>query len=276
MTNDINDVENMSDEEAIEKARLLGWHDKDEYNGNPENFTDAKTFLKRSNENIPMLRENYRKLESFNQRILGELETLKKQSDGFMKRLEDAERKGYEKAVKDIEEQQRRAAVSGDLETYDRLAEQKRALASGGEVQQQTQVNSTGAGALPIADQVALEVFNSANPWFRNDQELNDDMTAYVIGIKSRNPNMPMSEVLEKAKAKVVKANPDKFSEGRKSNDVLSGSGVARTSYSDLQDRLSYDAVWNKMERSLQTKGYSQEYIDKAKKQYQANCLNNK
>lgn len=275
MTDNIYDVDNMSDEEAAEKARALGWHDKDEYNGNPENFTDAKTFLARSNENIPMLRENYRKMESFNQKILGELETLKKQNDGFMKRLEDAERKGYEKAVKDIEEQQRRAAVSGDLETYDRLAEQKKALANSG-AEPQTQTYSAGSGDLPIADQIALEVFNTANPWFRNDRDLNEDMSAYVIGIKSRNPNMPMSEVLEKAKAKVVKANPDKFSGDKKSNEVLSGNGAVKSSYGELQDRAAYDVVWAKMERSMQIKGWAQADIDKAKKQYQANCLNNK
>lgn len=272
----IYDVDNMSDEEAESKAHALGWRSKDEFSGDPEKYTDAKTFLSKANENIPMLRENYRKIDMQNQKFQAELESLKKQISSTSQRLEDAERRGYERAVKDIEEQQRRAALTGDLEQYDRLQEQKRALASSSA--QPSQPENKQGEPLPVADQIALEVFQSTNPWFRNDAELNEEMSVYVLGVKSRNPNMPMSEILEKAKAKVIKANPEKFGEMKRTNEVLSSNtgGSGGKSYGELPEKAMYDSVWAKMERSLRVKGVSDAEIEKAKKTYQANCLNNK
>ena len=272
----IYDVENMSDDEAESKAHALGWRSKDEFSGDPEKYTDAKTFLNKANENIPMLRENYRKIDAQNQLFKEELERLKSQVSDTNKRLEDAERRGYEKAVKDIEEQQRLAALSGDLEKYDRLQEQKKALANV-ETQQQPQMPMTNQ-PIPLDDQIALAVFQNTNPWFIHDVELNADMSAYILSIKSRNPNLPMSEILEKAKARVVKSNPEKFGELKKTNEVLptSGSTGKTSSYGELPERAAYDNVWNKMERSMRVKGMSETDIEKAKKTYQANCLNNK
>lgn len=275
----IYDVENMSDEEAEVKAHALGWRPKDEFNGNPDKFTDAKTFLEKANENIPMLRENYRKVEAQNQKFQEQLESLTKEVSVFTKRLEDAERKGYERAIKDIEQQQRAAAITGDVERYDELQRRKDEL-SVKETSTQTQTttpNKANTG-LSMEDQIALAVFQNQNPWFRQDSELNEDMSSFVLGIKSRNPNLPLSEVLEKAKTKVVKANPEKFNDTKKVNDVLSttGSASGKLSYAGLPDKAAYDNEWAYMEREMRIKGKSDADIEKFKKSYQANCLNNK
>lgn len=274
----IYDVENMSDEEAESKAHALGWRPKEEFSGDPDKFTDAKTFLSKANDNIPMLRENYRKVEAQNQRFQEQLETLTKEVSVFTKRLEDAERRGYERAVKDIEAQQRAAAMSGDLDKYDELQKRKDELAVKGEAQtQENQRNGTANNSLSMEDQIALAVFQNQNPWFRQDPELNEDMSSYVLGIKSRNPNMAMAEVLEKAKQKVVKANPEKFADNRKNNEVLSttGSAAGKLSYAGLPNKAIYDSEWAYMEREMRVKGKSDTEIEKFKKAYQANCLNN-
>lgn len=274
----IYDVDNMTDEEAEVKAHALGWRPKDEFNGNPENFSDAKTFLSKANDNIPMLRENYRKVEAQNQKFQEQLEAMNKQIMATSKRLEDAERRGYERAVKDIEEQQRMAAMTGDLDKYDALQQRKDALAQKSDEGANPQNTNAGNEQFSTEDMIALQVFQNLNPWFRQDAELNEDMSSFVMGIRTRNPNMSMSEVLEKAKAKTVKANPDKFSGGKKVNDVLSGNNTtsARLSYAELPEKAVYDNIWNNMERSMRVKGASDADIEKAKKNYQANCLNNK
>jgi predicted nucleic acid-binding Zn-ribbon protein len=272
----IYDVENMTDEEAESKAHTLGWRPKDEYNGNPENYTDAKTFLSKANENIPMMRENYRKVEAQNAKLQEQLDNLSKQVSLTSQRFEEAERRGYERAVKEIEEQQRAAAISGDLDRYDELAKRKADLIIN--PQNATAQINKNQDTMTMEDQIALAVFQSQNPWFRQDAELNEDMSSFVLGLKSRNPNMAMSEILEKAKAKVVKANPDKFADGRKINDVLTSGGTtsAKLSYTALPEKAIYDNIWNKMERSMRLKGMSDADIEKQKRNYQANCLNNK
>lgn len=271
----IYDVDNMSDEEAQAKAHSLGWRPREEFSGDPEKFTDAKTFLAKANENIPMLRENYRKVEAQNQKLQEKIDALSNQMAQTAKRFEDAERRGYERAVKDIENQQRAAVVSGDVETWDKLQKQKQELSSYSYQEPERQPNK--AGEMSVDDKIALEVFQATNPWFRNDVDLNEDMSSFVLGIKTRNPNMPMAEVLEKAKAKVVKANPDKFNDGKKTNDVLptSGNVTGQKSYNTLSNKAVYDNEWNYMEREMRVKGKSDADIEKAKKAYQANCLSN-
>ena len=274
----IYDVENMSDEEAENKAHALGWRPKDEFSGDPEKFTDAKTFLSKANDNIPMLRENYRKVEAQNQKFQEQLETLTKEVSVFNKRLEDAERRGYEKAVHDIEMQQRQAAMTGDLDKYDELQKKKDELAVKSEAVNTAAPQTKGTSGMSMNDEIALQVFQMQNPWFRNDRDLNEDMSAYVLGIKARYPNMDMAEVLERAKNKVVRANPEKFAEGKKANDVLSGNGSAsaKLSYSGLPEKAIYDSEWAYMEREMRIKGKSDAEIEKFKKSYQANCLSNK
>lgn len=275
---DIYDVDNMSDEEAESKAHTLGWRPKEEFSGDPEKYTDAKTFLRKANDNIPMLRENYRKVEAQNQKFQEQLETLSKEVSIFNQRLEDAERRGYEKAVRDIELQQRQAAMTGDLDKYDELQKKKDELAEKSDVTYTTAPQTKGTGGMSMNDEIALQVFQMQNPWFRTDRDLNEDMSAYVLGIKARNPNMDMAEVLERAKNKVVRANPEKFAESKKANDVLSGNGStsAKLSYSGLPEKAIYDSEWAYMEREMRIKGKPEAEIEKFKKSYQANCLSNK
>lgn len=271
----IYNVDAMSEEEAESKAHALGWRPKDEFSGDPEKFTDAKTFLQRANDNIPMLRENYRKMDMQNQKLSEQIEQLTKQVAGVNQRLSEAEKRGYEKAVADIEAAQRAAALDGDMEKYDALQKRKADLSIKEAAPQAPQTQSE---PLPTADLIALEIFQSQNPWFKQDAELNEDMCAYVMGIKSRNPNISMSEVLQKAKEKVVKANPQKFANQKSINDVLTSTNGApsRSSYGDLKDKAIYDSEWAYMEKEMRIKGKSDADIEKFKKIYQANCLSNK
>lgn len=273
----IYNVDAMSEEDAESEAYKLGWRSKDEFSGDPEKFTDAKTFLQKANENIPMLRENYKKINTQNQRFAEQIEQLTKQMAGVNQRLADAERKGYEKAIADIEAAQRAAALDGDMEKYDALQKRKDDLTPKGNATPQTQTQTRGE-ELPIEDRIALEIFQSQNPWFRQDSELNEDMCSFVMGIKSRNPNISMSEVLQRAKDKVVKANPQKFAGQKSINDVLTSttSTPSHSSYGELKDKAIYDNEWAYMEREMRIKGKSDAEIEKFKKNYQANCLNNK
>lgn len=274
----IYDVDAMSEEEAENKAHALGWRPKDEFSGDPDKFTDAKTFLQKANENIPMLRENYRKIDAQNQKFSEQIEQLTKQIAGVNQRLIDAEKRGYEKAVADIEAAQRAAALDGDMEKYDALQKRKDDLSLKSSTAPQAPQNVPQGEPLPIEDRIALEIFQSQNPWFKQDAELNEDMCAYVMGIKSRNPNISMSDVLQKAKEKVVKANPLKFANQKSVNDVLTSttSTPNRSTYGDLKEKAIYDSEWAYMEREMRIKGKSDAEIEKFKKIYQTNCLNNK
>lgn len=272
---DIYDVANMTDEEAQSKAHELGWRSQEEFNGDPEKYTDAKTFLSKANQNIPMLRENYRKIEASNRRLQEQLEKMNEQMAQTNKRFEEAESRGYEAALRDIEYKQRKAVEDGDVSRWDELQKQKDELKPIKYTQpQQPQKPSNG---LSDQDKTAITVFEMQNPWFRNDIDLNEDMRGFLFAIKSKNPEMSMVDALEKAKDRVVRANPDKFKEQIRSNAVLSSSGATsgKLSYATLpaEEKAVFDREWAHMENELKLRGVSPEKIEQSKKQYQQYAL---
>ena len=268
----IYDVENMSEEEAESQARALGWRPKEEFNGEADKFTDAKTFLDRANTNIPMLRENAKKIEQRNRKLEEQLESVTKQLQALNKRADDAERAGYERAVREIEARQRKAALDGDVDEYDNLQKQKEGLNMR---QAQTQTQQPTQPQLNIEEQIAIKVFEENNPWFNTDPDLNEDMCGFMLGIKSKNPDMPLSAVINKAKEKTIKANPDKFNTN-KANSVLSSDNVGgRMSYASIPaaDKANFDRELEKNIRDLEIRGVAKEKIEQFKKEYQKNCL---
>ena len=267
----IYDVENMSEEEAEAKARSLGWRPKDEFNGDEDKFTDAKTFLDKANTNIPMLRENARKIEQRNHRLEEQVKSMEEKLSALVKRADEADKAGYERAIREIEARQRKAALDGDVDEYDNLQRQKENLNVRTPAPQPEPKNQP----LSTSEQIAIQVFEANNPWYRKDEELNADMNGFLLGIKSKYPEMPLSEVIERAKERTIKANPEKFSTN-KANSVLSSSGSGgRISYASIPaaDKANFDRELEKNIRDLEIRGVSKEKIEQFKKEYQKNCL---
>lgn len=266
----IYDVENMSEEEAEAKARSLGWRPKDEFNGDDDKYTDAKTFLDKANTNVPMLRENARKIEQKNHRLEEQIRSMEEKVQLLTKRADEAEKAGFERAIREIEARQRKAVAEGDVDEYDSLQKQKENLS----IRTPQQTPQQLANQVSISDQVAIQVFEQANPWFRKDDDLHADMSGFILGIKSIYPDMALSEVLEKAKERTIRANPDKFN--TKANSVLTSGGTGgRMSYASIPaaDKANFDRELERNIRDLEIRGVAKEKIEQFKKDYQKNCL---
>lgn len=262
----IYDVENMSDEEAESKARALGWRPKEEFNGDVEKFTDAKSFLDKANYNIPMLRENAKKVDAKNRQLEEQIKSMNEKLQALTKRADEADRQGYERAVREIEARQRKAVSEGDIDEYDNLQKQKESLG--------TRQTPETQNSLSMQEQIAIQVFESQNPWFKQDDELNEDMCGFIMAIKSKHPEMALADVIEKAKERTIRANPDKFTE--KKNAVLSSTeGGRATSYASIPaaDRAVFDRELEKTIRGMEIRGVSKDEIEQFKKEYQKNCL---
>lgn len=264
----IYNVENMSEEEAESQARLLGWRPKDEFNGDDDKFTDAKTFLDRANTNIPMLRENAKKIDARNRQLEEQIKSMNEKLQALTKRADDADKLGYERAIREIEARQRKAVENGDVDEWDNLQKQKQDLNV-----KPTHTAPTNQN-IDINDQIAIQVFEQSNPWFKKDPELNEDMVGFIMGIKSKNPDLALSEVLERAKERTIRANPDKFTD--KKNTVLSSSSEGgRKSYASIPaaDRAVFDRELERNIRDMEIRGVAKEKIEQFKKEYQKNCL---
>src|SRR3990172_12212288 len=68
----------MAETDEVEKeARQLGWTPKEEWKGNPEKWIDAKAFVERGQEIMPILRSNNKRLQQEVSELRGELGKVK-------------------------------------------------------------------------------------------------------------------------------------------------------------------------------------------------------
>lgn len=110
------------------EARLMGWHPKEEFRGNPDDWVDARTFITRGEQQLPILRENNRKLQGRVRRTDDDNAELRRQisemgdSLSTMRTmLERGQEVGYQRAKAEFEAQMREAVRNGDEAKFDHI-----------------------------------------------------------------------------------------------------------------------------------------------------------
>lgn len=132
MTTENQNLENTGpSDEQITQARELGWADKDEWRGDPDDWVDAATFLERGTTVLPMLQKNLKRTMDTNaqlsarvsqtemqlraanaalaaldeERTADAVEDLKEKKADIKARIVDASKNGDHEAVADLQEQ---------------------------------------------------------------------------------------------------------------------------------------------------------------------------
>lgn len=114
----------MSDDEAAEYAKTLGWSPKEEFRGDKSRWTDAKTFAERAEKLTPVLRENLRRLaekNANNDRTTEYMAANFAKHQAFMK-------KTYEKQMQEMQEKINNAYGIEDVETFNKLVQDKQEI----------------------------------------------------------------------------------------------------------------------------------------------------
>jgi len=214
------------------RARKYGWHPKDEYEASgrdPAKWVDANEFIRRGEEELPVLRERNRTLE----RKYTGLEKKLEEGHGLLRDLvknqNERERKAVEKALKEAEGKRREAISVGDVAATESLSEEieeyRDTLKAKPPVETR-QNRDQGNADIP---QEVIE-WAEANPWFNENKKMNAIAVAEygdLVGDKS----LTETQRLAKVKAEVVKRFPEHFSNGRRTQPaaVESGNGAARS-----------------------------------------------
>lgn len=124
-------VQDDSTPEERQEAARLGWADKSRWKGNPDEWIDAKEFLRRGREVLPILK-------STNQKLSGELDLTKqqtahlaeqlRQTQAALKALEEAQeeqtQERHEEELDGIEAQIEQASADGDHRRVAKLTRQ--------------------------------------------------------------------------------------------------------------------------------------------------------
>lgn len=210
-------------------ARAEGWRPKEQFRGDPDEWVDAETFVRRGREINPILRRNNERLQSEINRLGGQL----KEATDAVKNLQEynakLEQKAYERAIKKIKEERRAAIASGDHATaaeledeLDELREQKPEPAPPPKKEEP---------AAQQQDPILVAWMSENKSWFNDDPD-NEEMVIYAntVGqmLRRRDPQMQKwkgQSFLDEIRARVVKQFPDRFGRRAGGSAMVEGSG---------------------------------------------------
>jgi len=133
----------------INEAKNLGWHDPsdEDFRGDPEKALSAEEFVKRGEEQLPILKANIRKVQN----ELNEEKLARKEYKDFMESQIAAQKEELERA-------KRQAVEDGDIEKYDELKKKTIDVAK---------------PEVPHPDVVdAVRDFQSRNTWYGVDERM--------------------------------------------------------------------------------------------------------
>lgn len=137
------------DPEVIERAKGLGWREKEKFDREPKNWVDAERYLELPQTQVKMLRDESRAKErEFQERF----DALERSTKTATARVQEQERARYEDQLTQITTQQRDAVAVADVKTYEALEEQKRNLSV-----PQPEVPQQQSNPAPIVEQYRKE-----------------------------------------------------------------------------------------------------------------------
>ena len=225
-------TENFTEEiDSIEdRAKRMGWVPQDKYKGKPEFWSSAEDFVAKGENELPVVKENFRRLDKKYKTLEQDLAVMRESYTSF-------EKKAYEKALTEIKAQQKFAVEDGDVVKYDKLEQQKEELVKESVVEKKKQSETP---------QIPQEVNDwvDKNPWYHSDMELQSKAEEYSTRLERSRPDLSLEENLQEVERQIKVNFAHKFEnpQRRQPSSVLSGDGARAASksrvktFSDLPD----------------------------------------
>lgn len=207
---------------SIEQRALeMGWRPKDEFNGDEDDFIDAKEFVRRK----PL----FDRIEQQGKALKNVTKALEALKEHYGK-VQETE---YKRALNDLKMQRKAALSDGDGDRFEEIDAQIKSI--------ETQAQSFKANQeLPIVQEEVIhpefQAWTSKNPWYGTIPYMRNfaDSLGQELAASGRYSN---SEILQEVEKRVKAEFPDKFRNRNKDNapDVSSGGKPSRTSNDDVQ-----------------------------------------
>lgn len=216
-----------------DRARAMGWKplpedaahpQRHEYRGDPRRWTDAAEFIAHGEAELPILRDQNRRMSERLARTDGELTTLRntvtEQKAAMAEAVRLAKRadeRGYNRGLAELKAKQREAVGLGDQEAFDQVQEQIDAMAAQRALDEPAptpRVETPPATTPAQAPEIAA--FVRDNPWFvdRARPHLQAAMIGMHNAVIAESPTMPLADQLEAALIKMETAFPEIIPEG--------------------------------------------------------------
>lgn len=207
-------------DDISDRARAMGWRPKEEYRGDPERWVDADTFVKRGEEEAPVMRERLRDAT----RKVSDLDRQIKQRDAEYQenlgRIERAATMALHQQRAQIEAQFRaalkQAVETGDVQRYDQLERSRDETLTNFDENVRRSVapkpaQQPQAPQLPAHVVEAADKWKQENSWFGTDPLLRHLAMAEHERLNVEMPGLSIDDNLRRVKAEVMKRYPEKF-----------------------------------------------------------------
>lgn len=209
-----------------QRAAAMGWKplpvdarnpQPHEYRGDPRRWTDAATFIAHGEEELPILRDQNRRMSEKLARMEPEVTTLRRTVDeqnvairhvtALAKR---ADSRGYERAKAELVQQRRQAVEAGDVEAHDQVQEQLDALeASRAEIEEPAPPAAPEPTPPPVGQAPEITQFVRDHPWFLSSPRLKTAMIAQHNAVIAEEPEWPLQDQLDEALERMTKLFPE-------------------------------------------------------------------
>lgn len=216
------DLEPVTDEQ---RAAAMGWKplpadprnpQPHEYRGDPRKWTDAAEFIAKGEEELPILRDQNRRMSERLVRNEAELTTLRKtqtEQDAAIRHVTElakrADTRGYERAKAELLQNRRLAVEAGDVEAHDQVQEQLDALEAGHAEIAPAAAREEPPPAAPPGQAPEITQFVREHPWFLRDERLKAAMISMHLAVIAEEPEWPLQDQLDEALERMVKNFPE-------------------------------------------------------------------
>ena len=222
--------EQPDDDEGVSveaRARAMGWKPQHEFRGDPRRWSDAETFIQHGEAELPILREQSRRMSEKLVKQDQELEALRasqaQQAEAVQHAMDLARRadeRGYQRGLNELKARQREAVQVGDTEAFDKISEQIDAAEAERQKAETTYVTTPARPADPALAPPVRQVdhetteFIAANPWFNTKPILKNAMIEAhkaLVATEGVKTGAALADQYERAKDDVVAHFPHLF-----------------------------------------------------------------
>lgn len=225
-----------------EKAAARGWRPQEEWEGDPDEWVDARTFVQKGElmDTIHAERKRSKKLES-------ELEGVKSSVSDIQSHYEKLAKAEVEKTLKELKVQRREALRIDDHETVDEIEDRMEEIKSEkARIEASTKTQENAPKQAPLPPEVSSWLKD--NPWAdENSTNFDEGMATEALSLLKAEVDRngySGTESLNTVKSKIERLYPEKFTTPRRSPTSVDGSdsstkGAGRSKGSKLAGRLS-------------------------------------
>lgn len=215
-----------SEEALVERARNKGWRPLEEWEGEPDDWVDAKEFVGRQ--------KLFDRIDELKGTLVKQRQEMQSDMRLVLQNMAKIREQEYKKARADLEAAREVALENDDARAAVKVSKEIETL----EKERAQEEEATKKVAQSTGPTPEFVQWQNENQWFVTDSEMREDALSIGVGYAAGNPNRSQAEVLEYVSKRIKRMYPEKFSTGKKpAAAAVEGAGVPSGKQVDNNNR---------------------------------------